>query len=61
MRSFKIQQARGFSWLLEAQYWRSLFGMLLDKENERIGVRPPVLLLGVRRERLMTGLRRPCD
>jgi len=45
----------------EAQYWRSLFGMLLDKENERIGVRPPVLLLGVRRERLMTGLRRPCD
>jgi len=45
----------------EAQYWRSLFGMLLDKENERTGVRAPVLLLGLRRERLISGLRRPCD
>ena len=45
----------------EAQYWRSLFGMLLDKENGRIGVRAPVLLLGVRRERLISGLRWPYD
>ena len=45
----------------EAKYWRSLFAMLLDKENERIGDRAPVLPLGVRRELLISGLRWPCD